>query len=176
MKWWKSPGEHRKNSRKSCCDSLTFHILIVAVIAHFYSLFRESKWQCTRISHTGIWKMNRELKKINNEKLSETNTHKNEKIVSLVWCFSFDKIFHFYLSSSSFSLAIQSFHSFFFAFFCFFILFVVLKKFISIYNFSFCTFFFCFFFHNSIIKTLSSFFITFYAHIHTPHASSSITR
>lgn len=63
----------------------------------------------------------------------------------------------------------------FFRIFLFFILFVVLKKFISIYNFSFCTFF-LFFFHNSIIKTLSSFFITFYAHIHTPHASSSITR
>ena len=132
-----------KISCKSCCDSLTFHILIVAVIAHFYSLFSVSKWQCTRISHRGIWKMNRELqKKINNEKLSETNTHrKNENCVTLVWCFSFDKIFHFYLSSSSFSLAIQSFHSFFSHFFLFFILFVVLKKFISIYNFSFCTFF-----------------------------------
>lgn len=52
-------------SRKSSCDSLTFHILIVAVIAYAYVSYLSLKWQCTWILSS--W----ELKKnhFNNEKL-----------------------------------------------------------------------------------------------------------
>lgn len=105
-------------SRKSCCDSLTFHILIVAVIAHFYSI---SPWVNDNVQGFLIQESEKWTQSWKNQqwKALRDNTEKM-KIVSLVCCFSFDKIFHFYLSSSSFSLATQSFHSFFSHFFVFY--------------------------------------------------------